>query len=219
MSVFDLLTKEEDELKGNIKGVGLGIVTNNKDPKKMGRVKVRFPWREEKDESYWARIATLMSGQDRGSFFLPEPGDEVLVAFEKEDIRHPYVIGALWNGQDNPPETNEDGKNNIRKIRSRSGHELIFNDDNEGQKEKVEIHTKAGHKVVLDDSSGSEKIEIKDKNGSNFIVIDSVENSITIECTSQLKIKAQKIDIEAGSAMNIKAGASLNIQSALVKIN
>ena len=218
MSVFDLLMKEPEE-KGNITGVATGIVTNNKDPKKMGRVKVRFPWREEKDESYWARIATLMSGQDRGSFFLPEIGDEVLVAFEKEDIRHPYVIGALWNGQDNPPETNEDGKNNIRKIRSRSGHELIFNDDNEGKKEKIEIHTKAGHKVVLDDSSGSEKIVIKDKNGTNFLVIDSVKNSITIECTTHLKIKAQKIDIEAGIAMNIKAGAILNMQSALVKIN
>lgn len=218
-SMFDLLAKEEDETQGNMKGVAIGIVTNNKDPKKMGRIKVRFPWREKKDESYWARIGTLMAGKGRGSVFLPEKNDEVLVVFEKEDIRHPYIIGGLWNGQDEPPETNDDGKNNIRKIKSRSGHELIFNDDHEGQKEKIEIHTKGKHTIILDDSAGAEKIEIKDKDGKNSIVIDSVKNSITIESGLELKIKSTKIDIEATASMNIKAGASLSIQGALVKIN
>lgn len=219
MSVLDLLTSDDEETRGNMKGVAIGIVTNNRDPDQMGRVKVRFPWRENRDESYWARIGTMMAGKGRGSVFIPEKNDEVLVAFDKEDIRHPYVIGALWNGQDEPPETNADGKNNIRKIRSRSGHELIFNDDHEGQKEKIEIHTKAGHKIVLDDSAGAEKIEIKDKTGTNFIVIDSVKNSITIESGLELKIKSTKIDIEATASLNIKAGATLNLQGALVRIN
>ncbi|MCK6561681.1 phage baseplate assembly protein V [bacterium] len=220
MNMFDMSQESEDqETGGKIKGVAVGVVTNNKDPQGMGRVKIRFPWREHQDESYWARIATLMAGKDRGSFFLPEVGDEVLVAFEREDIRHPYVVGGLWNGQDKPPETNSDGKNNIRKIKSRSGHEIIFNDDHEAKKEKVEIHTKAGHKVVLDDAAGSEKIEVRDKSGSNFIVIDSVQNSITIESTAQLKIKSQKIDIEAGATMTLKASGALTIQGAIVKIN
>lgn len=220
MNMFDMSQENEDqETGGKIKGVAVGVVTNNKDPQGMGRVKIRFPWREHQDESYWARIATLMAGKDRGSFFLPEVGDEVLVAFEREDIRHPYVVGGLWNGQDKPPETNSDGKNNIRKIKSRSGHEIIFNDDHEAKKEKVEIHTKAGHKVVLDDAAGSEKIEVRDKSGSNFIVIDSVQNSITIESTAQLKIKSQKIDIEAGATMTLKASGALTIQGAIVKIN
>lgn len=220
MNMFDMSRESEDqETGGKIKGVAVGVVTNNKDPQGMGRVKVRFPWREHQDESYWARIATLMAGKDRGSFFLPEVGDEVLVAFEREDIRHPYVVGGLWNGQDKPPETNSDGKNNIRKIKSRSGHEIILNDDHEAKKEKVEIHTKAGHKVVLDDAAGSEKIEVRDKSGSNFIVIDSVQNSITIESTAQLKIKSQKIDIEAGATMTLKASGALTIQGAIVKIN
>lgn len=220
MNMFDMSRENEDqETGGKIRGVAVGVVTNNKDPQGMGRVKVRFPWREHQDESYWARIATLMAGKDRGSFFLPEVGDEVLVAFEREDIRHPYVVGGLWNGQDKPPETNSDGKNNIRKIKSRSGHEIILNDDHEAKKEKVEIHTKAGHKVVLDDAAGSEKIEVRDKSGSNFIVIDSVQNSITIESTAQLKIKSQKIDIEAGATMTLKASGALTIQGAIVKIN
>ncbi len=170
-------------------GVFVGKVTSNKDEKGRGRVKVMLPWRGEEDE-YWARIAVPMAGNGRGMVFYPEVEDEVLVAFEHGDINHPYVIGALWNGKDLPPETNSDGKNNIRKIKSRSGHELIFND--EENKENVEIHTKAGHKIFLDDSSDEEKLEILDKSGNNSILIDSVENSITI--TSQ-----KKIDINSGN--------------------
>jgi uncharacterized protein involved in type VI secretion and phage assembly len=185
----------------------------------MGRVKIKFPWVETEGDSHWARISTLMAGKDRGTFFLPEPEDEVLVAFDKGDIRHPYVLGAIWNGQDNPPETNPDGKNNIRKIKSRSGHEIIFNDDHTAKQEKVEIHTKGGHKIVLDDSTGSQKIEIQDHTGSNKIIIDSNQNSISIESGIQLKLKSTKIDIEASAAMTIKAGGTLTIQGTLVKIN
>jgi uncharacterized protein involved in type VI secretion and phage assembly len=144
-------------------------------------------------------------------------GDEVLIAFEMGDLHHPYVIGSLWNGEDKPPASHEDGKNNIRQIKSRSGHELIFND--ESGKEKVIIQTKAGHKIVLDDTSGSEKIEITDKSGSNKIVFDSSQNEIAMESAMKLKLKSQTVEIEAGSMMTIKAGATLTIQGALVKIN
>lgn len=192
-----------------------GIVTNNKDPEELGRVKVNFPWRGENEESYWARVASLMAGNERGMVFYPEVEDEVLVAFEHGDINHPCVIGALWNRKDKTPETNSDGKNNIRMIKSRSGHEIIFND--EESKEKIEILSKSGHTIVLDDSS--EKIEIKDKSGSNFIVIDSAKNSVTIESTGNLSIKSRKIDIEASGMMNIKAGGNLTIEGSLVKIN
>ena len=199
--------------------VVVGIVTNNQDPNEMGRVKVKFPWLAEGTESHWARIASLMAGQDRGMFFLPEVNDEVLVAFEHGDLNRPYVLGGLWNGVDKPPEGNKDGKNNIRKICSRSGHEIIFDDNNTARKEKIEIHTKAGHKILLDDSSGQEKIEIKDKTGNNSIKMDSVQNAISIESTMKLNIKSQVVEIEAGGMMTLKAGATLTIQGALVKIN
>jgi uncharacterized protein involved in type VI secretion and phage assembly len=185
----------------------------------MGRVKVSFPWRGEPDQSEWARVATLMAGKDRGSFFLPEVDDEVLVSFDRGEIRHPYVIGTLWNGVDKPPETNTDGKNNIRKIRSRSGHEIIFTDDHEQKKEKFEIHTNAGHKIVLDDSSGQEKIEIVDKTGNNKMVVDSVQNSVSIESAMQLTIKANVVDIEGTSSLTLKSNAVVTIQGLPVKIN
>lgn len=187
MSILDALG-DRDKAVGRAYGVVAGIVTNNKDPKELGRLKVKFPWFSDNNETDWVRMTTFMAGGTIGSFFLPEVGDEVLVAFENGNINLPYVIGALWNGKNKPPETNSDGKNNIRKIKSRSGHELIFND--EENKENIEIHTKAGHKIFLDDTSDEEKIEILDKSGNNSILIDSDANSITMSGQKKIDIKS-----------------------------
>src|SRR5215471_12325471 len=162
-SLVDLLTPESPHAAGRMYGVVMGIVTNNQDPDKMGRVRVKFPWLSDDHESWWARIATPMAGPGRGIYFLPEVDDEVLIGFEHGDVRSPYVIGGLWNGKDAPPATNDDGKNNIRMIHSRSGH-----------------------LVRLDDSDGDEKIEIIDKTGNNSITITSSDNSITIQCNGKL---------------------------------
>ncbi len=217
MMFFDDIQTRSEQANNKIYGVVVGIVTNNKDPEGLGRVKLNFPWRDCEQESYWARIATMMAGNERGTYFLPDVEDEVLVAFERGDINEPYVLGVLWNGKDKPPADNSDGKNSIKKIKSKSGHEVVFSD--EDGKEKVEIKSKAGHTIVLDDASGSEKIEIKDKSGSNSVVIDSAQNGITIESSSILKLKSQMIEIESGGMMKIKAGAVLTIEGSLVKIN
>jgi uncharacterized protein involved in type VI secretion and phage assembly len=215
LNLVDALDNSEKQESQRIYGVVIGIVTNNQDPDELGRVKVSFPWRGDDNESHWARIASPMAGNQRGMVFLPEVNDEVLVAFENGNIDYPYILGALWNGKDSPPETNSDGKNNIRKIKSRSGHELIFNDDN--GKEKIEIISKGGSKISIDDSTGSEKIEIADGKGSGKIVIDA--QSISIESTMQLKIKGKMVEIEADSMMTIKAGGIMTIKGSLVKIN
>jgi uncharacterized protein involved in type VI secretion and phage assembly len=238
MSLIDLVN---ESIGTQIFGVSIGVVTNNKDPEKLGRVKLKLPLRECPNETDWARVATLMTGKEMGSFFLPEVGDEVLVAFNQGDVKQPFVIGSLWNSVEKPPLTNEDGKNNIRKIKSRSGHELIFND--ESDKETIELHTKAGNILKMEDSNN--KISIKDKSGNNTLEIDGQnnqvsikgnmkinleagsckltmdgsQNSITIESSMQLKIKAQMIDIEAGANMNIKSDGMLNIKGSMVKIN
>ncbi len=202
---------------GKVNGVVAGIVTNNNDPDKLGRLKVKFPCFSDNNETAWIRMTTFMAGPDMGSFFLPNVGDEVLVVFEQGNLNCPYVIGSLWNEKAKPPEKYSDGKNNIRKIKSKCGHELIFND--EEKKEKIEIHTKAGHKIILDDSSGEEKVEINDKSGKNSILIDSATNSIAISSQLTLSIKAQTIEIEAGGNMTIKSSGILNLQGSMVKIN
>ena len=109
MTGVDVLQKlfAQNDSHNRFFGVTLGLVTNNQDPEKLGRIKVKFPWLSDEDESNWARIITPMAGDDRGMFFLPEVDDEVLVAFEQGDMRFPFVLGSLWNGQDKPPETNE----------------------------------------------------------------------------------------------------------------
>jgi len=218
MSILDSLGVDNGS-PGKEAGVAAGIVTNNRDPEQLGRVKIKFPWLSDDNETDWVRIASLMAGADRGSVFLPEVDDEVLVAFEHGDINYPFVIGALWNGTDKPPEGNTDGKNNIRKITSRSGHEIIFNDDDTAKQEKIEIHTNAGHKIVLDDSAGREKIEIIDKTGGNKMTIDSVQNSIDIESAVQLKIKAVTVEIEGTAELTLKSNAIVTIQGLPVKIN
>ncbi len=204
-SLVDLLTPAAPHEQGKFFGVVVGIVTNNQDPDKMARVRVKFPWLSDDHESWWARIAAPMAGAGRGVYFVPEVNDEVLVAFEHGDVRSPYVVGGLWNGQDAPPANNDDGKNNIRLVHSRSGH-----------------------LVRLDDTNGDEKIEIIDKTAGNKITIKSSDNSMTLECTGKMKLHAQggieiisdtDIKIQAGTTMDVESSATMTIKGATVNIN
>jgi uncharacterized protein involved in type VI secretion and phage assembly len=217
MSLLEVLQQPENRENGRVEGVAVGLVTDNQDPDQMARVRVSYPWREGNQSSYWARPALPYAGKNRGTYFLPEVGDEVLLAFDKGDVEHPFVLGVLWNGKDTPPDTNSNGKNDTKLIRTRSGHEIRMLD--ESGKESIEIKTKGGHSVKMDDTSGSAQIQVKDSSGSNTIVIDTTQNSITIQSGTSLKLQSQTIDIEANASMTIKAGATLTIQGALVKIN
>lgn len=206
--VTNVSEENRAEQGGLVKGVAVGIVTQNQDS--LGRVKVSFPWRDHAGESNWARVAAPMAGADRGAWFNPEVGDEVLVAFERGEITQPYVLGQLWNGQDLPPTTNSDGNNDVRQIKSRLGHELIFND---GSDPFVEIRTSDGKIARLDTG----KIELTD--GRNKMTIDSNAGGITLESIGSITIKSTEITIEATAAMTVKAGGTLTIQGALVQIN
>jgi uncharacterized protein involved in type VI secretion and phage assembly len=221
MNIVDLLTDDQEQQRKTrrVIGVVVGLVTNNHDPDGLGRVKVKFPWLSDGTESDWTKIVSFMAGKDRGAVFLPEVNDEVLVAFEHGDINFPYVLGALWNSQAQPPEKNADGKNNVRKIRSRSGHEVIFRDDSVAQQEQIEIRSNGGHSVLLSDAAGAEQILIKDKSGGNYVKIDSMTNSITVESSVSLSIKSKMIEIESEGIMTIKASGPLNVQGAIIKLN
>ncbi len=215
MNLFEMLIDSQGQqaIASHIYGVVIGVVTNNKDPDNLGRVKVKFPWLSDTDESYWARIATPMAGKQRGIYFLPEVEDEVLVVFEQGDVRFPYIIGGLWNGKDTPPETNKNGKNDIRLIKSRSGHVIRLNDE-----------------------KGKETIEIIDKNNNNSIKFDTATNTISITSAKDItlsapkgmiKLNAQKIDLQsstntninAKTGMDIKANATMNIKGAMINLN
>ncbi|MEO8519790.1 MAG: phage baseplate assembly protein V [Acidobacteriota bacterium] len=199
------------EAGGYVKGVAVAIVTQNQDDQGLGRVKVRFPWHEKTAESYWARLATPMAGKDRGLVTIPEVGDEVLVAFEREDLRFPFVLGALWNGKDKPPFDNNDGKNDKRLFKSRKGHTLLFDD---GSKGIVELRHERGRMVTFDDDG----FVVQDEKG-NTVKVDSGSGAMTIEAKGELTIKAMKITLQANSSIDIKASATATIQAGLVRIN
>ncbi len=227
MSITGIL-EQSRRAESKIYGVVVGIVTNNKDPDSLGRVKVKITRISGEDESNWARVISFMAGKERGAFYLPEVDDEVLVAFEYGDINLPYVIGSLWNGKDRPPLTNDDGKNNLRVIKSRSGH-IIRLDDTEGQ-EKIEIVDKTEKNIVVIDSKEnkisikSEKdIEISAPNGKVTIGAKEIE----IKSSGSTKIEAKEIEakasssakVEASSSMDLRASGNLKIKGATVNIN
>ncbi|BFU95609.1 MAG: phage tail protein [Nitrospira sp.] len=212
MKLFDLLTDGESRTTANrLFGVVVGIVTNNQDPDGMGRIKVKFPWLNDQNESHWARVCSLMAGKDRGAYFLPELNDEVLIAFEHGDRRFPYILGGLWNGKDSPPATNDDG-NDIRLIKSRSGHVIRFNDKNGN--EAVEITDKNGNSITYDTANNSLTITTK-----KDITLSAPQGAITLDArTVEIKSSTQTV-LQAASTMDVKANATMTIKGAMVNIN
>jgi uncharacterized protein involved in type VI secretion and phage assembly len=177
-------------------------VTDIKDPDNQGRVKVKLPWTPDDGGGYevWARLAVLMAGASRGTWFIPDVGDEVLVLFEGGDARRPYVVGALWNGSDSPPETMDGAGNNYKKsIVSRRDIRITL-DDTEGQ-EAVTIKTPQQSIEIKD---GGRSVEIKDANG-NSVKLDS--SGITVIASAQVKVQASTMQVDAGM-VTVNAGMS-----------
>jgi phage protein D/phage baseplate assembly protein gpV len=166
-------------------GVVIGKVKDNSDPLQLGRVTLTFPWFSDNHESAWARCATPMSGPLRGMYFLPDQGDEVLVAFQHGDFKKPVVIGSLWNGQARPPLNNADRQNRIRQIKTK------------------------GHTITLDDSPGAEQIEIKDKGGSTIAMAStgavtiSAGGTMTLKSVGDLTINAPNVKVQVQGTMDV----------------
>ena len=221
---YEILQKSKESGTGhdsNRYGVEVGIVTNVQDPQKLGRIKVQLPRLPGGPESDWARVAQPAAGAGRGFYWLPEVGDEVLIAFELGQANRPYVIGALWNGKDKPMKDAYADDNSIRMIQ-----------------------TKSGHKIVLCDKSGEEKIVIADKSGNRSITFDVKAKKFLIECKEgdielhaekkivfhceDLEIKTSKttkldvgsnFNLKVGSDASIKADGNLKIKASRVNIN
>ena len=167
-----------------IAGVIIGIVEDVEgDPLQLGRIRVSFPTLGIK--SNWARVASFFAGPDRGGFFAPAKGDEVLVAFEQGDLVRPYVIGALWNGVDKPP-VPEASAQTQKTIRTGNGLQLMF-----------------------DESADATRIEILDGTG-NSILIDTSGKRIAITSTGNIELSTQSGDVSI-SGVNISLSASASV--------
>ena len=191
-------------------GVVPATVTDIQDPDGQGRVKIKLDWSPDgKDgQGYeaWARMATLFAGNNRGSWFIPDVGDEVLVAFEHGDPRRPYVLGGLWNGQDKPPQSMASG-NALKVIRSRNGVKITL-DDQDGQ-EMLKLETPGGQKLTMKDGPGA--ITIEDSNGNS---IKFETSGITVTAPAKVTVNAGQVAVSAGM---VKVDAGISTFSGVVK--
>ena len=193
-----------------IPGIAIGVVTDNDDPQKMARVRVCYPWLADDAESYWARLATPSAGKHHGMTWIPEVGDEVVVAFEHGDIAYPIVVGSLWNGTA-PPQPRlmeglfDKGKVKRHAITSPGGHSLITYD----------AQGDAGMMLITDDKS----IRIILGQSEKRLKLYS-DGKVEIEAGGDLELKATgKIKIEAGTTLDIKASGNATLKGAKVAIN
>ena len=180
------------------------IVTDIKDPDGQGRLKIALPWALDATTGRydaWARLATLMAGNNRGSWFIPDVGDEVLVVFQGGEASFPIVIGAMWNGKDNPPDSMDGGGKNLHKvIRTRAGTTITL-DDSKGV-EHFSVETPSGRKLVLSD--GPESLLIKDDNGNS---IHMTSKGVKITAGDKFEVECSKAVITAGD-LTVNAGVA-----------
>jgi uncharacterized protein involved in type VI secretion and phage assembly len=203
-----------------VAGVVTGVVTAVKDPDQQGRVQLSFPFLGGQNQSTWAPVATLMAGGGRGSWFMPEVGDEVLVAFDHGDFNHPFVLGFLWNGQDQPPAS--DITPSVRRLQTVSGHKVDF-DDRDGS-QKITIKTQGGHTIEMNDIAGSESITIT-TSGNQQIQMQDTPATITIQTAMQNQVIVSDappgVTIQAPSGIvtvscamaNVTADSALNVSA------
>ena len=181
-------------------GPVIGIVTNVKDEDNEGKVKVKFPWLSDADESAWARLASPMAGPDRGLQLVPEVDDEVLVVFERGDPNRPIVIGSMWNGVDASP----------------LGGDAVSGD---GAVQQRMLKTRIGHTILLDDSDSSKSIVITDSAG-NKITWDAANSKIEIVSQGDLKVSATGTLKLEGQAVELSAsGGNVTIKGTQIKLN
>jgi uncharacterized protein involved in type VI secretion and phage assembly len=198
-----------------IKGVCPALVVSNTDLLTEGRIQIQVSWLP--GSLLWARVAVPMAGMARGTFFIPQVGDEVLVAFGQGDVREAYVIGSLWNTSDRPPASKPIDPTIKRLIRTPFGNEIEF-DESQG---KITITNIAKHSVTL----RPDGVELSTVGGTASISL-SVDGSISIVATKAISMIASDIDMTgitsntvSGASVTIDGGADCTIRGATVKIN
>ena len=237
------------ESRSTANGIEIAKVVNIKDPKNYGRVKCKYITTDkEAGETGWIYCMTPFGGDQYGSFFHPNVGDVVVLAFQHGDIHRPFVIGRLWAQDAKPPIQVQNGKNEEYKIITPNKSYLDFQDTK--GKEKITVGTPKGRTVMLDDENG--KIELTDgktslvineQNGTTEITCDKklvvkVGSGVTITCdgtSGAVEIKANKevtvsaaqysnkasgtSEISASGSMTVKSDGMLTVKGSMTKIN
>jgi len=210
-SLYGLVTNGSSR-RQLMNGLVPAMVSDVKDPEKLGRARLTFPWLATDYTSGWARTVQLGGGAQRGGLILPEVGDEVLVGFEQGDFDAPYILGGLHNGTDKPPKTPVDpvdgssGQVNGRFFVSRTGHRLDFTESASGAN-GIELSTGDAKNLLKLDQKGT-KITLH----SDGSVTIEAKNGITVDAGSgALELKGQKVSISSQSDVTVSANAKLSL--------
>lgn len=195
-----------------IYGVTVAQVVNNCDETRSGRVQVRLPWLPGFEP--WVRLALL----DRGVFFVPQVGDEVLVTANRGDISELYIVGCLWNGKDQPPAQEHDAPVNKRIIRTPLGHDVTFDDQaatvSITSADKKHITLSKDHIELAIDENASTVITIE-KNGNVTI---KAQTSITLDAPTINVTASQNLALGGNQSARIDGGSYCSIDAGLIKI-
>jgi uncharacterized protein involved in type VI secretion and phage assembly len=177
----------------------VGTVADNKDPKKLGRLRIHFPWMENnRMMTTWINMVTPYTQEKSGFYFVPAIDTRVLVGFEGGDVEKPYCIGALFD-EAKPPDEKWAGDYNNKDAKVHA------------------IRTVTGQTIELHDESGKEKIRIYDTNNKNEITLDTANGEITIKATEKLTINAKEIEIKAQNGIKMEAGQGLEQKAMEIK--
>ncbi len=224
---FELNERPAAGMLAGVNGLHVGIVAKlGSDPDGEDRIQVRMPVLDDAAEGVWARVATTDAGKERGTFFRPEVGDEVILGFLDDDPRYPIVLGAL-NSKKNPaPVTAGDDNNHIKGIYTREKIKLEFDDE----KKIVTIETPGSQSVVIDDDA--KKITLTDSTGNVIEMSDAgitlkSAKDIILEATGDIKMKGVNIEAKAdaqlkaegGAGAEFKSGGNTVVKGSMVQIN
>ena len=198
-------------------GIVLAEVTNIKDPENLNRLKCK-PVSEDKDvgETDWCYCMAPMAGNQYGQFFFPQVGDHVLLGYMGGDVHHPIVFGSYWANDIKAPYTIQDGKNEVRSIKTPAGIEIKMEDT--ASKEKLTMTTPSGATLQVDDENKT--ILVKDKDAGNQLVINWEKGEITLAAKTKLTLSAgdTSLVLESSGSLTGKSSKSLDMTSNQVSV-
>jgi type VI secretion system secreted protein VgrG len=207
---------------GNIE---IAEVSDNKDPEKLGRVKIKFYWQNSDAESVWVRVSTLYSGEGKGILFTPEVGAQVVVGFQQNDPRQPVILGSLYPKSDGESYTSD--SNNLKMIMTRGGNSITFDDTDNDQRVILTNENNNKTSLVLSfkndgtiemKTQGSLSLEGKDISIKSQTLKIEADQTIEMEAQQGTKIKSAQFKIDANASLELATQGSLKIEGAMVDV-
>ncbi len=198
-----------------IEGIAIAQVIDNVDSTNKARVQIRLPWLP--DFEPWARVSTLMAGPSRGTYFIPQVGDEVVVAFNHGDVRDPFILGSLWNGQDDPPSAAGSDAVSKRIVRTPAGHEIAFDDS----EQTITVTSSSKHTITL----GPDKIVIATSQNTASATLEasgklSLKSSVSIEINApQVTISGTTVEVSGDASAKLEGKGMCIVKGGMVAIN